>query len=47
MMPGHGVGWPAWGTGLMWIIMIAVLVFLIWLAYALIASASRGPGRDP
>ena len=30
----------------MWIAMIAVLAFLIWVAYALITSASRGPDRD-
>ena len=46
MMSGHGAGWPAWGIGLMWIGMIAVLAFLIWLAYALITSANRRPGRD-
>ena len=46
MMSGHGVGWPAWGTALMWIGMIAVLAFLIWMAYALITSANRRPGRD-
>ena len=47
MMSGHGAGWPAWGTGLMWIGMIAVLAFLVWAAYALIARANRGPGHDP
>ena len=46
MMSGDGAGWPAWGTGLMWIGMIAVLAFLIWLAYALITSANRRPGHD-
>jgi uncharacterized membrane protein len=45
MMFGDGAGWPAWGIGLMWIGMIAVLAFLIWAAYALITSATRRPGR--
>jgi len=47
MMFGYGSGWPAWGIALMWIGMLAVLAFLIWAAYALITSTSRGPGRDP
>ncbi len=45
MMFGYGAGWPAWGIGLMRIGMIAVLAFLIWLAYALFTSSARGPGR--
>jgi uncharacterized membrane protein len=47
MMLGYGSGWPAWGIALMWIGMLAFLAFLIWAAYALITSTSRGPGRDP
>jgi uncharacterized membrane protein len=27
--------------------MLAFVAFLIWAAYALITSTSRGPGRDP
>ena len=46
MMFGYGSGWPAWGIALMWIGMLAFLVFLIWAVYALITSTSRRPGRD-
>jgi putative membrane protein len=46
MMFGYGSGWPAWELALMWIGMLAFLVFLIWAAYALITSTSRRPGRD-
>jgi putative membrane protein len=46
MMFGYGSGWPAWGIALIWIGMLAFLVFLIWAAYALITSTSRRPGRD-
>jgi putative membrane protein len=47
MMFGYGSGWPAWGIALMWIGMLAVLAFLVWAAYALITSTSRGLGGDP
>jgi len=47
MMSGYDSGWPAWGIALMWIGMLAFLAFLIWAAYALNTSTSRGPGRDP
>jgi uncharacterized membrane protein len=43
---GYGAGWPAWGIALMWIGMLAFLVFLIWAAYALITSTTRRPGSD-
>jgi putative membrane protein len=46
MMFGYGSGWPAWGIALMWIGMLAFLVFLIWAVYALITSTSRRPGLD-
>jgi uncharacterized membrane protein len=46
MMSGYGAEWPFWGVGLMWIGMIAVLAFLIWVAYALITSATHRAGRD-
>lgn len=46
MMFGYEAGWPAWGIGLMWIGMIAVLAFLAWAAYALVTSTTRRPGRD-
>ncbi len=46
MMFGYGAGWPAWGIGLMWVGVIAVLALLILVAYALITTATRRRGRD-
>jgi hypothetical protein len=46
MMFGYGSGWPDWGIALMWIGMLAFVAFLLWAAYALIISTSRGAGRD-
>jgi hypothetical protein len=47
MMSGYGAGWPAWGIGLMWIGMIAVLAFLIWVAYVAAAASFLTPAATP
>jgi uncharacterized membrane protein len=43
-MFGYGNAWPAWEIALMWVGMLAFVAFLIWAAYALITSTTRGPG---
>jgi putative membrane protein len=45
-MFGYGTAWPAWEIALMWVGMLAFVAFLIWAAYALITSTTRGPGSD-
>jgi putative membrane protein len=49
MMFWYGGGWAWWQAGLMWLVMIAFWVLLIWAIYALITGITRKSdqaGRD-
>src|SRR5512146_2259386 len=45
MMFWNGGGWAWWQAGLMWIVMIAFWVLLIWAVYALVTGITRRPGQ--
>lgn len=48
MMFWYGGGWVWWQAGLMWVVMIAFWVLLLWAVYALVTGIVRRPEqREP
>ncbi len=45
MMFWYGGGWAWWQAGLMWVVMIAFWVLLVWAIYALVAGVIRRGGE--